>query len=161
MTVTLRMDILGNVQVNRRLLRFERAVLDASEAFEAMAKIFYANETDLFDAEGSGFPWPWPALADSTKAEKARHGWDPRILHRTLALRESLTSSDAPGSVHEITPDSLFLGTDIPYAKYHQQAGYMSSWLPMRKPVQLKEETKRALIKAMQAHIIGVARGTV
>lgn len=55
---------------------------------------------------------PWPPLAQSTLAEKARKGFLSDILVRSGQLRASFRAL-------RLSDDGMVFGTDVPYAKYH------------------------------------------
>lgn len=161
MPITMRISAFGEDVFAREFLRFRDRLLDATPAFEAMADEFYASEQKQFDTEGAWGSGGWKQLAPATVAAKAAAGLDPRILHATLDLERSLTEPDFQsshvdgGSVRQIRPDEMFIGSNIPYGKFHQQAPYRSDWLPMRKPVELPEQVKIAMVKTMQRFLVG------
>ena len=57
----------------------------------------------------------------SNVAGKTEQGSDPRILHRTNRLLSSFWRR-AMTQFESVDSDSIFFGTDVPYAIYHQSA---------------------------------------
>jgi phage gpG-like protein len=111
-----------------------RRASDWAPAFSVIIESWHRIEAKKFADEGPG----WQPLADSTITRKESGGYVMDILVRTLALQESLTSTGAPGSVNYMTPTSVFMGTDIPYAHFHQ---YGTSRMPARPVVSINIET--------------------
>ena len=95
---------------------------------------------------------PWAPLADSTVESKSAAGLDPRILHATLALRESLTTG-ADGSFTVVNDNGLWFGTSIDYAKFHQKG---TSRMPQRKVIEFNVANRRSFTREIQRY---VARG--
>lgn len=147
-------SVFGEAAIHRRLINFRDRLIDASPVFFVLASEFYASETQQFDSEGRWGSGGWPPLAAATVAAKEEEGFDTRILHRTLALRDSLTDPDSEGAVLRIRSDELFIGSNIDYGKYHQQVPYRSDWLPMRKPVELPDNVKAGMVKTLQTFLV-------
>lgn len=95
-------------------------------AFPEIVRDFHRMEEERWMSEGPG----WPELAPSTVAHKTRKNMPnpSAILVGEGKLRDSLTSSHAEGSVVEILPDELTVGTSLPYALPHQMGGRISVW---------------------------------
>ena len=119
--------------------------------FDAIRADFHAVEARRFADEGPG----WAPLAPSTVLERQRlgYGGEHPILHRTGLLSGSLTS-DGPGSVTRVDPDVLFIGTDVPYAHWHQTGGTKPGRPPKRVLVDVDGPT-RARWVALVASWIG------
>src|SRR4051794_28883202 len=81
----------GETIVARELLRFSERLAVPIVALETAATILREETEKQFDTQGGHASGGWPELADSTKADKARHDLDPRILRATGALFETLT----------------------------------------------------------------------
>lgn len=155
--MNLTIDVFGDTQFSRELLRIGDRAEDMTPVFRELADDFLQMEREQFDSEGrhSG---GWTPLKPSTIESKQRRGLDPRILHATLALRKSLTVLGAAGQIRKISADELVLGTDVrseegfPYPAAHQRP--------------LRGQTRRRIIeftpfkrvewtKAIQRHILG------
>jgi phage gpG-like protein len=136
----------GEQLVARKLIRWADRAVDASPAFEAIADQMAGMEEARFTAQGYGL---WPPLAASTSLQKAQAGLDPRILHATLALRESLTEKDDEAHLRIVTDDGLIFGTTVEYAGFHQRG----RGVPRRRPLQFSEAEKKTLVKTLQRYL--------
>lgn len=103
-------------------------------AFGGIVADFHEMEGRRFRAEGPG----WAPLAPSTVTERTRAGYGGAhpILRRTDLLANSLNRTGAEGAVVRVEPDELFVGTNDPKARFHQEG---SSRLPQRLVVQVDE----------------------
>lgn len=147
----LTIEVLGdNAALERNLLRFGERAMDASPAFGAIALLFWRTEATQFDTGGT-FSGGWEHLAESTVKQKERKFLDPRILIATHALASSLSSGVAPGSVFHVGPHEMFVGSNIPYARFHQTG---TRRMPMRKPVELPEPVKVEMVKLLQSYLV-------
>lgn len=102
------------------LSKWARNVEDASEAFGAMADHQRTIWEKQFSTEGryTG-PGRWEPLNFDYARWKSRHFPGKPILQRTGVLYDSLTKR--PFGVEEIDPHFIIMGTDVPYAQYHQE----------------------------------------
>lgn len=154
----IKLEIFGDVLVRRELLRFAGRGDDLRPVFNELAYDFNAIETAQFDTQGQRGSGGWAPLAPSTIARKEKAGLDPRILHATLAMRNSLTRRGARGSVRTVRRDQLILGTRIrsvrgfPYPAAHQNPGRAKH--PRRPPVALTDEDRRRWVKAVQRFLV-------
>lgn len=154
--VRLVIEILGDKIIEREFMEHRGRAINPIPVFEVLAQRFLAIETLQFNTQGMSGSGGWRPLSAAYLAEKIRHGYDPRILHRTLRLRESLTNSDAPGSIKRITPEFMEVGTDVtndkgfPYPAVHQQG----RGVPVRKPVDLTLAERRRWVKTVQRYIV-------
>lgn len=146
------LEIFGDKQVDRELLRFRERADDMRPVFTALADDFLNMERAQFRSQGLFGSGGWAPLKQSTVDRKAAAGLDPRILHATLALYQSLTSSSDQHHVRRVTGDSLVVGTDLLYAGVHQNP--VTSPLPQRRPVEFREQDRRAWIKALQSFLV-------
>lgn len=145
MTV-IRFEVSGDEATERHLLRFGERMSDARPAFAAVAEMMRIAERERFDAQGPG----WAPLAESTVAQKSSEGLDPRILHATLALRQSLTEPGGENFAH-ITSQGLHFGSSNPYGGFHQK-GTVS--LPVRKVLDFDEGHVRAFTRELQRWMV-------
>lgn len=110
-----------------------------------------AEEVALnFASEGERFGHAWAALSPKYAAWKAMHYPGKTILRREDRLYESLTVR--PMAVERITKDSATVGTNVPYAKYHQRG---TSKMPSRPFLELTAELQRSLNNHVRDHITG------
>lgn len=156
-TPFLEIQVFGESAISRRMLRFSERAADVSPALEEIAKMFYESEAKQFESEGGWASGGWQPLAVETVIEKSRNNdWSDKILQRTGALMESLTSSESSHGTKTVTPDTLTIESTVPYGIYHQQPGGPTGGvLPMRKPVELPQQVRRDMIKVLQAWIVG------
>ena len=153
--VTVSFEIFGDRQVERELLRLSDAAADMRPAGERFMDYMRSIERSQFDSEGSTGSGGWAPLKPRTVAGKAARGLDPRILRATDRLRKSLTNKTSPDHVEEINADSFFFSTRVPYARYHQTG---TRRMPQRRPVELSERNRRAVVKIIQTHLLGGQR---
>jgi phage gpG-like protein len=144
----LRLEVFGDVQLDRKLLRFEENLGDLEPVFEALADDFLAIETSQFASEGGFASGGWDPLADSTVR---RRGSAHPILDDFGDLRASLTQDGAKGSIRNITSDELFVGTDVDYAQHHQTG---TPRMPRRRPVEFREADRRRWVRKIQRYIV-------
>lgn len=150
-----RMDVAGQVEMDRGLARFTDGVSDWRPIWIVFADSFYAHLRAHFASEGAeGLGAKWASLSAAYAAWKAVHYPGKPILQRSGALLASLTSSTAPGAVYQPKPKSLTIGSSVPYAIYHQKG---TGRMPQRKEIALDERTKRELMKIAQMYLIQIA----
>jgi len=143
----------GDRQMSREILRISDRARDPLPLFESIHEDFLEYEKKLFDSEGASGGTPWAPLKASTVAAKAAAGLDPRILHATLTLRDSLTEKNAPDSVFQTTMDEALMASSVEYGIYHQ-SNKPRTRLPRRPPVMLSPEVKAEWIKKVQVWLI-------
>lgn len=146
----LRLEVFGDVQVDRELLRFTGRLTDASPAFAQLADDFNRIEREQFKTEG-GRSSKWVPIKAATRRAKIKRGLDPRILHATHRLRDSLTKPSGPDVVRKIRPDSLEVGSTVPYGVFHQRG---TRTLPRRPPVDLTEGDRRRWVQVLQRFLV-------
>lgn len=146
----LKIDVTGDVQIDRKLLRFAGRTRDASPAFQQIADMLRGLEKTQFDSQGQFASGGWKPLADVTVRLKAAKGLDPRILRATGDLARSLASSGGD-HVEQVGPQQLVFGTSVPYAQYHQRG---TRRMPQRRPVELREQDRRDTVRILQRYLI-------
>jgi phage gpG-like protein len=140
----LRVEAVGDTLVKRHLLAMADRTDDASPAMGSIIESLYDAARQQFDTAGAAGGTPWPANADTTVERKSREGLDPRVLHATLDLRESLTG---PGgaNIAIAQADGVIFGTTVEHARYLRER------YPM---VRVDAREKRDWVKAVQKWII-------
>lgn len=151
MRITL--EAFGEVQFSRELLRLSAAGKDMRPAFDNIHEMFIRAEKMQFATQGGSGSGGWAPLAPSTKAYKKQAKLDPRILHATLRLRDSLTQSSHPDHVYRASADEMFVGSKVEYGIHHQ---FGTSRMPRRRPVEFTENFRSNIVKALQSHLMGV-----
>lgn len=146
----------GDVLVEREFAEHRRRAVNPMPAFFLLAERFRAVELQQFDSEGVTGSGGWKPLKQATIDEKLRNGYDLRILHRTLRLRESLTHDDHPDHIRRITPTFMEVGSSatndkgLSYPTFHQQG----RGVPVRKPIDFTEIERRRWVKTLQRYIV-------
>lgn len=143
----LTIDVEGDVQIERQLIRFGKRAIDAKPAFAAIAEALLKIEERQFNSQGGTGSGGWAPLSIATLKGKK----DQRILHDTLDLRNSLTRRSDSNLKLIITDSFMVFGSKLEYAKYHQLG---TSKMPQRRPVELTGTERTALTKILQRFII-------
>lgn len=121
-----------------------------SPLWPVLAQRFTAMEREQFATQGHG---AWPPLAASTIASKPP---GMPIMRRTDRLYESLTGSDGP-AINEQDARFARFGTDVPYARYHQQQGGRGGRrgnLPQRKVIDMTSTERAAWARIARRFIM-------
>lgn len=103
--------------VEQALAAFQGALRDARPALQEIADDFREMIAAQFASEGRAGGTPWAPLAPSTLR---RRGSASPILFDSGALFRSLHDAGAPGHIEQIEDQALVLGTNLPYALFHQ-----------------------------------------
>jgi phage gpG-like protein len=145
-------DVYGDVQLSREMLRFSGRNLDASPAFRAVATLLRRSEKRQFTSRGRHASGGWAKLAPATIAAK-RRSKDPRvranatrILRATDELMRSLTVKRDGAHTEVVQPHQLVFGTQVDYAKYHQKG----EGVPRRRPLELRGRDRTEMVKQIQ-----------
>lgn len=153
----LRFEILGEVQLQRRLEGVIGRLGDMRPALEKIAGDFHRTMEGAFASEGgSNAEGRWRELSPDYAKWKARHYPGKRILERTGALRASLAENKGKGAIERYEGNALTIGTSVtsargyPYGVAHQQG---RGRVPERKIIDLSDTVKRRWVKIMQDHI--------
>lgn len=120
-------------------------------AFEAIADFQAQEWQKQFATQGAHMSGRWAPLSAPYAAWKAVHFPGRPILVRTGRLRQSLTHR--PFGVEEFSKNQVRLGTNVPYAMYHQRG---TAFMPRRQiypTVRTARQTK-AIVKVMQRYIV-------
>src|ERR1035438_1483669 len=126
-----RLEIAGEVQMDRGIARFADGLSDYSPIWPIIEDDFYAQEKSQFKSEGKEGGAGWQPLSGDTgeRDEKGKmvhsygyaqwkeaHYPGKPILERTGDLMRSLTEPNDPNAVRIEERKTLTLGTRIPYA---------------------------------------------
>lgn len=152
----IRIESIGTVQVSREFLRWGGHAQDMRPMWPSISEFLRHEIEQQFESQGSHFGGgKWKPLKETTVAYKAANNLDPRILHATLAMRESLTNRgrSVPEGVRIFERNKLVFGTKVDYAGIHQQ-GNPAGRPPQRKIIDLPETSKRKISKAIQRFIV-------
>jgi hypothetical protein len=157
-------SVLGEQQINRRMLRFAARAGSAEPALELIHEYLVELTDHQYETEGSQSGNPWAPLQQATIERKERSK-DPRvkanadrIMVATGELRDSLTMPGNPNMVHVVTPNTMVFGTKVKRGQYHQKPAPTAHY-PRRRSVDLTESNKLIMMKTIQLWIMrGVAR---
>jgi Phage virion morphogenesis family len=158
MALELRVEIAGDTQLRRRLLRIGSNATNLRPVFTAIANDFNEIERTQFDSEGAYASGGWKPLTSATLARKRELHQDPRVLHATLAMERSLTTKSGRGSHRVITKTSMAVTTSVrsskgfPYPAVHQNP--QRSRLPRRRPVELSPANRKRWVKSLQRFVM-------
>lgn len=117
-------------KVARAMERAGQAATDLRVPLTQISKDFYKSRKAIFALTGPG---GYPDLNSRYKVQKQRAvGFVYPILKLTGRLEGSVTSDSHPDNITRIDPDSLTMGTGVPYGIYHQSDDPRSK-IPLRK----------------------------
>lgn len=118
--IELRAHVTGGGEVGARLRSLRSAVQNIRPALPAVVAKVHEQMKDQFRTEGARGPaGRWTALTPTYARRKAALFARRPILYLTGALHDSLTG-DGPNSVVTYGANSVFVGTNLPYAEAHQ-----------------------------------------
>lgn len=144
-------DVLGENLVSRKFLRMGLSLESAEVLYEAIGEYIINVEEKQFATEGS-FSGGWTPLSANTIVAKARSNFDPRILHATLSLVNSLTIRGDENMIFEATPEFLRFGSDVKYAEFHQR-GTLN--MPRRKVIDFTTWQRQTITLMIQRWVMG------
>lgn len=144
-------SVFGEKLINRRLERIEMRAVRAAPAFESIAGTLRGYEKRAFNSEGATTGGPWAPISDGWLAEKRRRDLDPRVLHATHRLRDSLTQRGDAEHLEIVTDNALVFGTLVPYAEAHQKAKPPRT---KRRFLAFTEPQKRYILKRLQKFVM-------
>lgn len=155
MPIKITFEIEGEEQFNRTFRRLDENFKDLSPIWDDVRDAFWDIEKEQFQSEGAkGRSGRWKPLSPKYEKQKiARYGTFAVIagvLIATESLYKSMTR-DAPHTVYQKTKTRMTLGTDLPYAAFHQRGG---GRLPKREVISLSEKNKRTLQKTIQKSLV-------
>jgi hypothetical protein len=136
----------GANQAARNLADMGLRARDVRPAKRSVQNVFRRAQVRHYATRGDG---EWPSLAQSTREAKARKGLDPRVMHATNALYDSLVSATGAGSVSEARASELEFGTSVPYARFHKDG----RGVPKRDPIGLTARDREAITETLSRYI--------
>jgi phage gpG-like protein len=153
-----RMEIAGEVQLDRGIARFSEGVSDYRAIWPIISDDFYSQEKRQFESQGAaGSLGQWKELSPAYRGWKEAKYPGMPILQRTGKLFRSLTSANAEGAVFVPTRKTLTLGSSVPYGIYHQSPAPRRV-LPRRPEVDLTEAFNRRIMHHMQVYLVQIGR---
>jgi phage gpG-like protein len=142
-------DSFGFESVEREFKSNARRAANLGDTFRKIADYIRKVNEQQFDTEGGG---TWAPLDFDTVREKQRQGQDPRILHASLRLRDSLTIRNHPDQVVRVTKFQLYFASDVPYGRFHAEG---TSEMPQRKPMEFSPARLGNISRMLKQGIIG------
>jgi phage gpG-like protein len=148
--LNLSIRIAGEAAMARGVARFTEGLADYRPLWGAIEDDFYAAEQEQFRTEGAGMALHWTALSASYAKWKETHFPGRLILERTGDLRHSLTDRRDPNALCIEERETLTLGTNIPFAIFHQQG---TSKMPARPVMPAPEDFQRRVREHIQTYL--------
>jgi phage gpG-like protein len=148
--------VFGEEIVNRRLLRFAAATVDASDAFRTIVGILRDATEQNFETRGMAGGSRWRDLS-AKYAKRTGRRVDERILRLTDRLYLSLVGGNSGDHVEEIGPTQMRWGSSVPYGVFHQSSAPRSK-IPYRPPVRLSQRRRQEVVKALQRAVVEQGR---
>lgn len=131
-----------------------RAMNNPQKALQAAGTVLVSLAKRAFN-EADVRPLPWDPLKPATIAAKKRKGYSEGILKASGALMKS-------PRIIEVTDTSVRVGTDRPYARYHQEGTSKMPprpFFPISPDGELTEKAGRlvrsAIVRAINAEMKG------
>lgn len=156
MSVKFSIEIQGKAEFDRAFNRVSSEIEDFTAAWQEIRAWLKRRLKHQFDTEGANNKWQ--ALSPKYAAAKEIEYPGAKILQRTGLLKESLTDGNS-NTIDRITKSSLDYGTDLPYAKYHQDGAEDGAGnLPQRKIYDFDEQDKTDLTKTVQRELVKIVR---
>lgn len=103
---------------------------DPVRLFDEIASYFNALERQIFNQEGAFRGARWDENSPGYAAKKRAHYGGKPVMELTGALRQSLTTKGGPGTVRDITADTLVVGTSLSYAAKHHEGSSDDFYIP-------------------------------
>lgn len=146
-------EVFGETLISREFMRIGMRAEDVAPAWTAIIEDMKDQIEEQFETEGVRGSGGWAPLKASTILFKERAGLDPRILHATLRLRESLTDERGSDQIYEVTPHTMRFGSRVEYGAYHQH-GDPANNMPARKPIDFTEFDRQGYVRTLQRFIV-------
>jgi len=135
--------------VRGALLSLRHAVQDIRPALPRVVTRFRIQMATRFRTEGASGPsGRWKALSPRYATWKAKNYPGRKILELTGALKGSLVG-DGPGSIVSYGDNSVFIGSSVPYAEYHQTG---TSKMPARPPIEPSDRDVSEWVVEVKRH---------
>jgi phage gpG-like protein len=148
-----RLDIAGEIQMDRGIARFADGVGDYRPVWPMIEDDFYALEKRQFETAGAAGGEAWKELSAEYAGWKEAHYPGKAILQRTGDLERSLTNPHDANAVRIEERQTLTLGSRIPYAIFHQSIAPRHR-LPRRPEIMLTEAFKRTVMHHVQGYLV-------
>lgn len=150
-------DVRGEEEVSGIFDEWASRLRDARPAFNDMANVMLEEQRKWWRYHGKyGGGSGWAPRKEPYRSWMKRNYPQRPILrgpdrkgHKGLQLRNQLTRR--PFGIEKITSESMTIGTDLPYAKYHQEG---TGRFPKRQPLKpLDPRTEARLTEILQGYL--------
>jgi phage gpG-like protein len=129
---------------------FRRKLEDLIPLWRRFDAVLHQIEAEQFASEGHG---QWPPLAASTLRQKARRGFPATPMIRTGRLIGSFDPMS-------MSAQAFTWGTEVEYAHWHQDGGYVPGRPPQRKLIDIDTTARRRLEQEMVGYLNDAAAET-
>ena len=146
--------VFGDAQVSREILRVGKRPSNSRPLWPSIIDLMEKRIENNFRTQGKYASGGWAPLKPRTIAVRKAKGHVPiKILTATGELRSALTSSSASGAKRIRKKAMLVFGTkgSVNYGGHHQ---FGTENMPMRKPAEFTDATRKELVKRMQRFVI-------
>jgi phage gpG-like protein len=128
----------GVEQSRRAFQSLNETVRDFREAWPEIHMYFLRATLEEFDAQGARGGAAWQPLSESYGKWKAKRYPGKPILVRTERLRRSFSLAGQKGGdqIYDALPESLTIGSAVPYARFHQRGTSRMAARPILQPTQ-------------------------
>lgn len=145
----------GEEKLERALTGVASDFSDLRPSWRPVSDEIYSILRSQFQTEG-GRATKWPRRAESTldritSINKRGFSLVGLPLRATDTLFTAVTTRNAPHGIYEEAPDSLTLGTDLPYAGIHQKGGKK---IPQRKIYDLTDNDGKRILSILKRGLV-------
>lgn len=151
MRMDLRFESHGWKEARRRLLEMKLRSENLIPAWDALLDWWARENRAHFAGRGQRWRTPWPPLARSTIAEKARLGYPADPLVRTGQMRSQLTGR--PLGLERLSQTTVTAGTRLQRAVFHQRG---TRHMPQRRlvngPQVSREQAATSAVRSWIVH---------
>lgn len=148
----LRIDILGDKQMQRNLLRGAAEASNMRPALREIADDMMRVIGATFNSQGRRYGGSWTRLKPATIREKLRKRLDPRTLIARRRLMNSLTRPRSRNMELTISGSDISLDSKLVYAKTHQY-GDEERGIPARPFVRIYPQDRARWARIAEDHL--------
>jgi phage gpG-like protein len=139
----------GDRAVQEKFLSMGSRAANARPAMQQVALFILETMDRIFASQGAHAGEAWEPISAEWADRKARLGLDPRILHATLALRDSMSNIEDPNQFLRVTNRSVTLTSLLPYAEAQNRA---------RRFAVITQEDRFVIRKIIEEYLMGAWR---
>ena len=161
MSLQLRFEIMGQVQLSRTFDRISLGVSNLRKPFGLIAKDFYHAQRATFDAEGAHEgKQKWQKLNPRYRAWKAKKYSGAKVLVLTGVLKRAATTPSAKGSVFKLGGRRLEMGVDLMVGGWNLAALHQfgTSKLPAREVIRLSSAQKLRWVRIIRDYFHSIIK---